>query len=70
MKCPKFKAAFIASNRDFLEGDVECDKEQCAWWVRIPGRCSEVHGAIALQDIHEVLHDLVKKMPHEGPPQR
>ena len=32
MKCPKYKAAYIASGFAQPNVDIECDREECAWW--------------------------------------
>lgn len=66
MKCPK-----LVHTRDQELGlrisfFGDCIKEECAWWEQKIGKCCILRIWIALQDLHEVLHDIEKKMPHEG----
>ena len=40
----------------------DCLKEECAWWEPKIGKCSILRMWIALQDIHEVLHDIATQL--------
>ena len=65
MKCP---LRFMGCEIDALkppETRFLCLTDDCAWWEPKIGKCAVLRMWIALQDIHIVLHDLVKRMPHE-----
>jgi len=40
MKCPKYKAAYIASGFAQPNVDIECDREECAWWSKASKSCA------------------------------
>ena len=67
MKCPLLLIddPFNGRRADFTR--TNCLQEECAWWEDTIGKCSIRRIWIALQDIHEVLHDIAKDkrgMPH------
>jgi len=62
MKCPLFRAANITSDFDSTWSGDDCIKEECAWWEPKMGKCSVLRMWIALQDIHEVLHDIEHRL--------
>lgn len=65
MKCPLCYCLLSEEEKRVAPDRAECLKEECAWWEDKLGKCSIRRIWIALQDIHEVLHDIEKKMPHE-----
>jgi len=40
MKCPKFHAALINDWQRCRDGDDDCLKEECAWWVKASESCA------------------------------
>ena len=62
MKCPLIKKVVFHElpTVNLVEGD--CLQEECAWWESKIGKCSVRRIWIALQDIHEVLHDIAKAL--------
>jgi hypothetical protein len=41
---------------------MECLEEECAWWDDVVGNCCLTRLSIALQIIHEELHDINKTL--------
>lgn len=65
MKCPLLKAEGYFDGKEWQVIIGDCIKEECAWWEPKIGKCAVLRMWIALQDIHEVLHDMAAKMPVE-----
>ncbi len=63
MKCPKYKAAAIASGHAQNDADIECNQAECAWWDKPNGVCSIRSIADSLSDIYTALvemHNAIK----------
>ena len=68
MICPLRKTMNTTIPGELTFTQDDCLKEGCAWWEPKIGKCAVLRMWIALQDIHEVLHDIADKMPQEDKP--
>lgn len=66
MKCPRMSG--VIQDKDGNIGFVkeECLKEECAWWVEEPKRCTMPLLYFRLLAIANVLFEIEQKMPHAG----
>jgi len=62
MKCPLLMYNYLPDESPTKGVHSDCIKEECAWWEPKIGKCSVLRMWIALQDIHEVLHDIAKAL--------
>lgn len=63
MQCPLY-AAKLLDSKDFVEvTDVECDKEDCSWWLPFEQRCALLGIAFELALIRQVLFNIEAKLP-------
>lgn len=65
MKCPKFVAAAIASNRAQNDSVLDCIEEECALWFKETDRCAmlELAGATCAVAEHlSVLRDKAEEV--------
>ena len=66
MKCPLFVLHVLKEPGKVDLEKLNCIQADCAWWEPKIGKCAVLRIWQALQDIHEILHDIEARMPHEG----
>lgn len=66
MKCPLTFGALTYYREKYTVEATDCLQEGCAWWEAKIGKCSVLRMWIALQDIHEALHDIATNLTVRG----
>jgi len=66
MKCPLLLIGWNAAKAGEQVYKPDCLKWECAWWEPKIGKCAVLRMWIALQDIHEALHDIAANITLRG----
>ncbi len=66
MKCPLLTAGFLGKEKWKEEVNIDCLKEECAWWDRTAEKCAVLQLAFELDDVHCQLEEVANKMTHAG----
>ena len=66
MKCPLFVMTATRIARSEAPEYIDCLKEECAWWDKSFGWCSEQTKAHELHAIATELAEIRSKMPYAG----
>lgn len=62
MKCPLIAIVFSEAENPHPLLDADCLKEECAWWDKLPGRCSLLQAVIALESIRYELTAIAQEL--------
>lgn len=65
MKCPLFGMAGLINYSEVTQGDMECSKEECAWWQSELGNCIIYQLGMEIGTLCLLLEERKDKMPHE-----
>lgn len=65
MKCPMLTMGWVSANPELRPQDVDCLKEECAWWSLDDGGCILQAFNNNLIDLISALKDIRDKIPHE-----
>ncbi len=63
MKCPLSAVRIVDGYGQVHLDQVECSKEECAWWIEYIPPDGEPHAACALVHIADRLFTIVAKLP-------
>ena len=66
MKCPLLMPRWIGMPEVIKDSQVECIKEECAWWQEEIGNCIIYQLGMEIGTLTSFLEDIRDKMPHEG----
>jgi hypothetical protein len=73
MKCPLFRLAQLLQRREITWNDIDCLKEECAWWSSNSQQCylgvltGELYSLTeVMEEIRDQLSNLVKIISVKG----
>lgn len=58
MKCPLRRWVFDAQCQQLIPEQLDCLKEECAWWIKLTQRCALTQMVYCLDDLSDVLKDI------------
>lgn len=65
MKCPLLAIAEMGVPRKGKGPEIDCLKEECAWWDRIDEQCGFLSLSHDIHWLRVTLQQIRDKMPHE-----
>ena len=65
MKCPLMFNGSMVVRAKLMETEIECLKEECAWWEKEANCCAALLIPRHLYTLERMLGMILEKMPHE-----